>query len=145
MNLNSDQMALYRNSGNIGSAINQSQIRTANGVFHSGMTINDAKMIGREKCFFRRDFSDVDKNKDGILSNDEILKERDNEVKRLRADALVMGAFGVYDAIGLTKHLSLWNLAFTGLFTAFTIDSIVRSNKLSKANDDLKQQLSINA
>ena len=144
MNVDRDQMAMYKNSKNFVQTINQSQIRTANGVFYSGMTLNDAKMIGRDKCVLRRDFSDVDKNKDGILSNEEILNERDKEVKRLRVDALVMGAFGAYDAMSLTKGFSLWNLVFAGLFTAFTVDSVVRSNKLAKANQELKQRLSIN-
>lgn len=144
MNVDQDLIALYRNSRDFNNSINKPVIRTGNGVFYSGMTLNDAKMMGRDKCILRRDFSDVDKNNDGILSHEEILNERDKEVKRLRVDALVMGAFAAYDAIGLTKRFSLWNLAFAGLFTAFTIDSVSRSNKLAKANQELKQRLSIN-
>ena len=46
---------------------NSKIIRTGNGVFHTGMTLDEARMIGRDKCVLRRDFSNIDKNKDLIF------------------------------------------------------------------------------
>ena len=76
---------------------NSKIIRTANGVFHTGMTLDEARMIGRDKCVLRRDFENLDKNKDSILTNDEILLEREREAKMLKLDAILMAGFAIYD------------------------------------------------
>ena len=145
MNVDKDFAALYKNSKNFEGTINQSVLRTGSGVFYSGMTYNDAVLMGRDKCLLRRDFSDVDKNKDGILSNAEILQEREKEVKRLKIDSIIMGIFALTDAVATIRRPSLWNLAFTTLFAGFTVDSISTKNKLQKANDIVRQQISIRA
>lgn len=143
VNVDYDQVALSRNSRDFNRTINQPRIRTGSGVFYTGMTLQDAKMMGRDKCLLRRDFSNVDKNKDWILTNDEILKERDNEVKRLKFDALLSGALALWDGVATIKKFSIWNAVFATLFGLMTVDSISRHNKLKAANEELKQQLNI--
>lgn len=124
---------------------NSKIIRTANGVFHTGMTLDEARMIGRDKCVLRRDFENLDKNKDSILTNDEILLEREREAKMLKWDAILMGAFAIWDIVATIKHPNLFNAIFAALFTGFSIDSIGRKKKMDNANAILKQQLKIQA
>lgn len=128
-----------------GGYTNTKRVRTASGVFHTGMTLDDAKMIGRDKCVLRRDFSNVDKNGDNVLTNDEIMVERQRESKMLGFDAFLCGAFALDDWIRIFKgNRTVWNFAFAGLFTAFAIDSLSRKSKLKKINEDIKQQLMVN-
>ena len=139
MNIN-DRINLPEVSGGYS---NSKIIRTGNGVFHTGMTLDDARLIGRDKCFLRRDFNNLDKNKDNVLTNDEIILEREREAKMLKWDAILMGAFAVWDIVATIKRPSIFNAVFAALFTGFSIDSIGRKNKMDNANEILKQQLRI--
>lgn len=124
---------------------NSKMIRTTNGVFHTGMTLEEARLLGRDKCVLRRSFDKVDKNKDEILTNDEILAERDREAKMFGWDAVFMGAFAVLNIALLFKRFNIFDVLFGGLFTTFAIDSISRKSKLKNVNEELKQQLYVNA
>ena len=123
--------------------VQQAVLRTGSGVFYEGMTLADAKQIGRDKCLMRRDFSNIDKNKDNVLTSDEIMQERDKEVKRLRFDGFLASSFALMDAVSTFKKFSLWNIAFATLFSLFAVDSFSRMKKLDSTNKSLKHNLNI--
>ena len=118
-------------------------IRTTNGIFYSGMTLHDAKMIGRDKCTLRRDFSDLDKNGDLILSNSEIIQERKREAKRSVVEGAVMSVFALDDFFRLRKGFSLWNVGFGLLFSFFAVEAFSRSKKIKESNEYIKQNFNI--
>lgn len=127
-----------------GGYTNTKRVKTASGVFHTGMTLNDAKMIGRDKCVLRRDFGNIDLNGDNVLTNDEIMAERKRESKVLGWDALICGLFAADDWIRIARGgRGVLNFVFAGLFTACAIDSISRKKKLQKVNEEIKRQLSV--
>lgn len=53
-----------------------STVTTKNGTYYVGMTSAQAKKNNNYNKMFGRDFSDMDKDKNGILSQEEILQER---------------------------------------------------------------------
>ena len=55
---------------------NRPLIMCANNRYYAGMTLKEAKVKDLEKSFWRRDFHNIDKNGDGVLSVDEIMNER---------------------------------------------------------------------
>ena len=55
---------------------NRPLIMCANNRYYAGMTLKEAKVKDLEKSFWRRDFHNIDKNGDGVLSVDEIMTER---------------------------------------------------------------------
>lgn len=55
---------------------------TISGDYYKGMTSEEAKQKGIYKKIIGIDFCDIDKNKDGVLSSDEIYKVRNNEIFR---------------------------------------------------------------
>ena len=118
-------------------------IRTTNGIFYSGMTLQDAKMIGRDKCTLRRDFSDLDKNGDLILSNSEIMQERKREAKRSVVEGAVMSVFALDDLLSLRKGFSLWNVGFGLLFSFFAVEAFSRSKKIKESNEYIEQTFNI--
>lgn len=58
-------------------------LTTDSGKFYAGMSLDEAKKKKLDKSIFTRDFSDIDKDKDGYLSDVEILQERKLEADRL--------------------------------------------------------------
>lgn len=70
-------------------------ITTDSREFYAGMTIDEAKKKKLDKSVFNRDFSDMDKNKDGILSNIEILQERKVEADRASLYSAGMACVGL--------------------------------------------------
>ena len=73
------------------------------------------------------------------------MMERKREARMIGWDAALMGAFALMDIVATIKRPSLWNAMFAALFTGFSIDSIVRNNKMKKANEQLNQKLQVNA
>lgn len=125
---------------------NSKLIKTTDGIFYTGMTRDEAKMIGRDKCLLRSDFEKVDKNKDNVLTNDEIMFERERQAHLCKWDAILCGIFALDDARHLIKgRVDLWNVLFCALFTGFAIDALNRKKKIEAANTELKNQLLANA
>ena len=56
-------------------------LATCSGRFYEGMRASEAVKNGTYNNFIARDFVNVDKNKNGILERNEIVKERKFEVK----------------------------------------------------------------
>lgn len=123
---------------------NSKIIKAGNGVFYTGMTREDAAMIGRDKCLLRRDFGNLDKNGDNVLTNDEIMLERERQAHVAIYDAIICGLFALDDVISIIKGpSSFFNFLFGALFTGCAIDSLNKKKKLEAANEQLRQQLRV--
>lgn len=70
------------------------------GRYYSGMTRTEAVQRGIDKRILGRDFIQIDRNKDGILSDEEILNERVTEKRRA----------GIEHSL-ITAGLALWTIA----------------------------------
>ncbi len=126
-------------------------ITTASGKFYSGMNANTAKKQDIYKSKFSRDFCNIDKNKDGILSPEEILKERKLEAKRKEFWGLVNIGFLTLDLLsvsffkGKNKVLKADKLdllidiplGFLG------ISSLLNSQKIKKENKEIQKELNL--
>lgn len=126
-------------------------ITTVSGKFYSGMNVNTAKNQDIYKSKFSRDFCNIDKNKDGILSPEEILKERKLEAKRKEFWGLVNIGFLTLDLLsvpffkGKNKVLKADKLdllidiplGFLG------ISSLLNSQKIKKENKEIQKELNL--
>lgn len=126
-------------------------ITTVSGKFYSGMNANTAKNQDIYKSKFSRDFCNIDKNKDGILSPEEILKERKLEAKRKEFWGLVNIGFLTLDLLsvpffkGKNKVLKADKLdllidiplGFLG------ISSLLNSQKIKKENKEIEKELNL--
>ena len=119
---------------------NEKVIKANAGTFYPGMTLQDAKAIGRDKCFFRRDFYNLDKNGDNVLSKEEVMKEREREAKVLLGDSILMGLFAIAEVIYLCKSPKVANAAFTALATACSLSSLSSYKKKVKLNEEIKKE-----
>ena len=72
-------------------------ITDANNRYYAGMTLKEAKIKDLEKSFWRRDFHNIDKNGDGVLSVDEIMTERKRSSKINKIMAAGFTGLGVLD------------------------------------------------
>ena len=136
----STQIPLYSNG-----ISNSRMIHSSSGRFYTGMTREDARAIGAEKNFFRRDFNNIDKNKDDILTNDEILLERELEANRLKIDTVLCSLFALDDifwAVKGSKGMRLFHSLFAALFAGIAISSVSQKKRMDATNDRLRQELS---
>ena len=78
-------------------ANNINSIHNSNGRFHVGMTLKEAQAKGVDKCTFRRDFYNLDKDCDGVLSLQEIMEERKRDANTEKWTAIGWGAFSILD------------------------------------------------
>lgn len=99
--------------------------------YYAGMTLAEAKKLGIDKSFWRRDFHNIDKNSDNILSADEIIKERKRSSKQDKIMAGIFAGWGIVDA--LTTKSKWW------LLTSMAIDTFFIYNCLSRAFKNDKQ------
>ena len=76
---------------------NNVKITNCNGRFWEGMTLKEAQLNGVDKCKFRRDFYNLDKNRDGILSVNEVMNERERDAKIEKFSAIGFGTIGLMD------------------------------------------------
>ncbi len=104
---------------------NIAKIYDANNKFYAGMTLQEAEKLGIDKSFWRRDFHNLDKNGDGVLSAGEILKERRRSSKVNKITAAVFTGLGILDAI--TEKSKKW------LIVDLAIDAFIAASALSKA------------
>lgn len=99
--------------------------------YYAGMTLSEAKKLGIDKSFWRRDFHNIDKNGDNILSADEIIKERKRSSKQDKIMSGIFAGWGIVDA--LTTKSKGW------LITGLAIDTFFIYNCLSRAIKNDKQ------
>lgn len=124
---------------------NSKSIKTINGIFYTGMTRNDARAIGREKCFLRRDFNNLDKNKDNVLTNDEIMQERERQEHMMGLDVILCGLFALNDVVSIIKgQAGFISFLFAALFAACAVDSLNSKQKAKAVNEELTKQLRVN-
>ncbi len=107
------------------------KIKDTNNKYYAGMTLNDAKLLGIEKSFWHRDFHNIDKDKNGILSVEEIMAERKRSSNSDKVIAGIFAAWGVIDA--LTTKSKGW------LAAGLAFDALVIFNCLSRAKRNDKQ------
>lgn len=72
---------------------NLSFVIDAHGRFYAGMTLKEAQNNGTDKSFWHRDFHNLDKNKDGVLSVSEVMNERK---RSSNIDKFFTGLFGLW-------------------------------------------------
>lgn len=102
--------------------------------YYAGMTLTEAKKLGIDKSFWRRDFHNIDKNGDNILSADEIIKERKRSSKQDKIMSGIFAGWGIYDVIDSIKNKSKgW------LIIGLAIDTYLIYNCLSRAIKNDKQ------
>ena len=134
------QLPLYSNA-----ISNSNIIHCSGGRFYTGMTRDEARQIGAEKNVFRRDFNNIDKNKDNVLTNDEILLERECEANRLKIDTVLCSLFALDDifwAVKGSKGMRLFHSLFAALFAGIAISSVSQKKRMDATNDRLRQELS---
>ena len=68
---------------------NMPLITDANNRFYAGMTLAEAKRDGTDKSWWRRDFHNLDKNRDGVLSVDEVMNERKRSSRNNKIAAVI--------------------------------------------------------
>lgn len=128
-------------------------ITTASGKFYSGMTANIAKQQDVYKATFSRDFRDIDKNKDGILSAQEILQERKSEAGRKQFWGLMNVGILAIDLLSVPLIKNKKNLfkadkidfLFDIPFAFFGITSIMSAQKIKKENKEIEKKLNVSA
>lgn len=115
-------------------------LKAGGGSFYSGMTLQDAKDSGLDKCFFRRDFSNLDKDGDNILSNEEIMREREREVKVLKADSIILGLCSIAELVFVCTAPKISNVLVFALATAITFSTNSVRKKNEKLNEELRKE-----
>ena len=74
-------------------------ITNCNGRFYAGMTLKEAQLKGVDKCTFRRDFYNLDKDGDGVLSVREVMQERERDARIEKYSALAFASLGLLDYV----------------------------------------------
>ena len=113
--------------------------------YYAGMTLNNAKLLGRDKSFWRRDFYNIDKNNDGVLSVDEIMKERKRSSRSDKVIAGIFAGWGILDAF--TTKSKGWlaaGLAFDALVIYNCLARARRNDKQTKEYEKIIQENNIN-
>ena len=134
---------------------NVSKIMTHNGRFYEGMTLKEAKELGRDKTWWRRDFSDIDTDQNGFLSAEEIFTERDKTANDLKSWGYFSAVFSVIEgALSMKNYgkIGIIELCADALVTFLFFNS---SKKIKKDTDEMRaeynknqeatQKLSVNA
>jgi len=117
----------------------------ANNRFYAGMTLKEAKARDVDKSFWRRDFHNLDKNGDGILSVDEVMNERKRSSKMNKITAAAFAALGVFDAVtGKGKWWTLLDLAFDGFIACHALSRVIKTDKKTKEYEALINAHNIN-
>lgn len=96
--------------------VSSKPITTVSEKFYSGMTADEAKKKDLYKSTFSRDFTDIDKNGNGVLEDSEICEERDLECSRKRTlGFLQMGGGGLISTISAIAELPSAGITTAGL------------------------------
>ena len=95
------------------------------GKFYAGQTVQDARREGTEKMFLHRDFTEIDRNHDGVLSVDEIMRERKHQEKSALMSFLIAVPFIAF----LDGYMKKFH---TPDFLDFTFDAFILMDPLIK-------------
>ena len=118
---------------------NNVAITNSNGRFYAGMTLKDARERGVDKCVFRRDFYNVDKNHDGVLSAQEIMAEREYDANAEKWTAICFGTLGFLDFFTPSgKWEKVLGLGIDALLIAFSLNNY---NKIKKKSAEYEKIL----
>ncbi len=119
---------------------NANLITNANGKFYAGMTLDEAKRNRTDKMLFRRDFKNIDKNGDGVLSVDEIITERKRSASNNKGWAVGFGITGLIDCINDAFHswgMALIGLVITGALVGLELRDAKRTEEGTKRIEDM--------
>jgi len=108
-------------------------ITDPSGKFYAGMTRKEAELDGTDSSFWHRDFNNLDKDKNDILSVEEIFEERSRVSKNHKISAALFASFAALDAI-LPSSSKGEKFAFLLLDAAFIIIDLVGIHDISKGN-----------
>ena len=119
----------------------RSYITDPSGRFYAGMTIQEARLDGTDKCVWRRDFYNLDKNADGVLSVEEIFDERNRSLKWHKISAGIFSGLAVLDAFLPTGKEKVISLLLDAIIIASDLKSI---HNISKTNERYERMLAEN-
>lgn len=102
-------------------------ITDANNRFYAGMTLKEAQALGIDKSFWRRDFHNIDRNGDGVLSADEILTERRRSSKLNKITAAIFAALGIFDVI--MEKSKKWLIVDLGIDLFISVSALAKALK----------------
>ena len=125
----------------IGKYKTNNYVADQSGRFYAGMTLEEAQLDGTDKSFWRRDFNNLDKDKDGVLSVDEIFKERDHAIYLHKIDAALFAIWGLFDLFTSSKHKKLF-LFFDAIIILGDLLSI---QNISDGNKRYKRMMAENS
>lgn len=126
---------------------NRPLIMCANNRYYAGMTLKEAKVKDLEKSFWRRDFHNIDKNGDGVLSVDEIMNERKRSSKINKILAGVFTGLGVLDCLGskgTPTFFKLLDIGFDAFIAITSFNKARRTDKGTKEYEELIQNGRLN-
>ena len=113
--------------------------------YYAGMTLTEAKKLGIDKSFWRRDFHNIDKNRDGVLSTDEIMNERKRASKIDKVMAGIFAGWGVVDAFTTkSKGWLIAGLAIDAYLVFNCIARAIKNDKQTKEYENLMEEKQIN-
>lgn len=121
-------------------------VTDANNRFYAGMTLAEAKRNGTDKSWWRRDFYNLDKNGDGVLSVDEIMNERKRSANLNKIGAGLMAGIGVIDMIS-NRGSKLWligDLVLDTFFSYFCLNKAIKTDKQTKMYEEQIKAHNIN-
>ena len=113
--------------------------------YYAGMTLSEAQKLGIDKSFWRRDFHNIDKNKDGTLSVDEIMKERKRSSTSDKVFAGIFAGWGIFDMF--TEKSKGWlaaELAFSALLVYNCLSRASKNDKQTKEYEKIIQENNLN-
>lgn len=125
-------------------------ITDANNRFFAGMTLEQAKINGTDKSWWRRDFHNLDKDGNGVLSVDEVMKERkrtsvNNKIGAvLCAGLLPLEIIGMKGSKGWSAIDSFVDIAIASVLTIGCIGKALKTDKKTKEYEELIKAHNIN-
>lgn len=119
---------------------NVSFVVDPHGKFYAGMTLKEAQKNGTDKSFWHRDFHNLDKNKDGVLSVNEVMNERKRSSKIDKWTAGIFGTLGVLDLLS-NRGSKLWYAVDLLLDAYIVATSLISANKIDIGTERIEEQL----
>ena len=113
-------------------------IRTGDGRFYAGMTQSNTEKKKTVKRPLGKSFSDIDLDKNGRLSIDEIIKRRKKEVKNEYTVAALVGGLGLCDVL-FDINSPMIKLIWFALDVAIVIASLLNAENLKEGNKDFEE------
>ena len=119
---------------------NLSFVTDPHGKFYAGMTLKEAQSNGTDKSFLHRDFHNLDKNKDGVLSVEEVMNERKRSSKVDKWTAGIFGTLGVLDLFS-NRSSKLWYALDLILDTYIVTTSLISAKRIDKGTERIENEL----